>query len=409
MAPRKKSITPKYFGQRGVSDKIPRIAYTANTLRFQSEEDLEIYIENHFDELFPDLEILHRQFRLHSQRYDLLCRNKHNHQAVLLELKNEEDRSIVWQLVRYRHLVQTEQPLPEQIDYSLPIELIAITPSFHEDSLIDKAACKFEENIKLLTFSFTVKDKSIKIGNCNHAIPYSVSGLSDLSQFAPKNLLELQNKVPALSSLMFFGITEEYRDYFWYLRSMFLAQLKVKEIIHSGGRKVSYATSNREGSKTLAEIHVSYDSSSTILLFLYLPIFHADLNNTGLIRCPIKLARFEVVITEKSKLLNPDAHISYLVANSTGGIKSQDRENLSISFEQNRLKKIRGGMSKWSIAEDYLICLSCSYKNPIVFEKLYPDLVAQNPEGWWQEFQSQFTYTLSWFVDLAIRAWRYKI
>lgn len=100
MAPRRKSITPKYFGQGGISDKVPRIAYTANTLRFQSEEDLEIYIENHFDELFPDLELLQRQFRLHTQRYDLLCRNKHNHQAVLLELKNEEDRGIVWQLVQ---------------------------------------------------------------------------------------------------------------------------------------------------------------------------------------------------------------------------------------------------------------------------------------------------------------------
>jgi len=94
MAARRKSITPKYFDQGEDSGKVPRIAYTADVLRFQSEEDLEIYIENHFDELFPDLELLQRQFRLHTQRYDLLCRHKHTRQAVLLELKNEEDRSI---------------------------------------------------------------------------------------------------------------------------------------------------------------------------------------------------------------------------------------------------------------------------------------------------------------------------
>jgi RecB family endonuclease NucS len=122
MARRTQSITPKYFGL-DESVKIPRITYTANALRFQSEEDLEIYIENLFDDLFPDLDLIQRQFRLHTQPYDLLCRNKHNHQAVLLELKNEEDRSIIWQLVRYRYLILSKQPFPEKIDYSLSIEL----------------------------------------------------------------------------------------------------------------------------------------------------------------------------------------------------------------------------------------------------------------------------------------------
>jgi len=130
MAPRKKSITPKYFGQGGDFIKIPRIVYTADDLRFQSEEDLEIYIENHFDELFPELDLIQRQFRLKTQRYDLLCRNKHNHQAVLLELKNDEDRDIVWQLVRYRKLIFDQQPFSNKIDYSLPIKLIAIALLF---------------------------------------------------------------------------------------------------------------------------------------------------------------------------------------------------------------------------------------------------------------------------------------
>ena len=294
MAPRRKSITPKYFGQGGISDKIPRIAYTANALRFQSEEDLEIYIENHFDELFPDLELLQRQFRLHSQRYDLLCRHKQTHQAVLLELKNEEDRSIVWQLIRYRHLILDKRPFPEQIDYSYPIELIAIAPSFHEDSLIDKAACKFEENIKLLTFSFTVAEKILHLSGRKHGIPYSIAGLADesSSESVPK-WSQMRETVPNLATLTY-KISDKNRDDFWNLRKLFLAQPKVKEIVNSLGTRVFYATSNREGSKNLAEICIS---EKQISFFLYLPSQHTGMGVYHTTGNPVKPKRFEIRAT----------------------------------------------------------------------------------------------------------------
>jgi hypothetical protein len=407
MAPRRKSITPKYFGQGRISDKIPRIAYTANALRFQSEEDLEIYIENHFDELFPDLELLQRQFRLHSQRYDLLCRHKHNHQAVLLELKNEEDRSIVWQLVRYRHLILDKRPFPEQIDYSYPIELIAIAPSFHEDSLIDKEACKFEENIKLLTFSFTVEEKSFQIGERNHSIPYSILGLTEtpILQTAPK-WFDIRREAPALAHSMVNYINEEYHNDFWSLRNLFLSQPKVKEIINSLGNRISYATSSREGSKTLAEVNFS---DRKISLFLHIPIYHSNLTTYGRIRNPIKMGRFAVISTESTNLFSLDSYVSYLVGYSSGGLSSKEKENIAKAFKENSLKSIRGGMPKWSVPKNYISTLSLSYKNPVVFKELYPDSVSANPESWWQEFQTQETDKLGWFVDLAIRAWRYKL
>jgi hypothetical protein len=406
MAPRKKSITPKYFGQGGISDKIPRIAYTANNLRFQSEEDLEIYIENHFDELFPDLELLQRQFRLHTQRYDLLCRHKQTYQAVLLELKNEDDRSIIWQLVRYRHLILSKRPFPEQIDYSRPIELIAIAPSFHEDSLIDKAACKFEENIKLLTFSFTVEGKVLHLAGRGHSIPYSIAGLSDesISESVPK-WSQMRETVPNLATLTY-NISDKNRDDFWNLRKLFLAQPKVKEIVNSLGTRVFYTTSNRQGSKNLAEICIS---GKQIAFFLYLPSKHTSMSFNYSTGNPVKPKRFEMIFSDSEALFKLESIVEYIALSSTRGISLKEREDLPANFEKNRLISGRDCMPKWCTGKGYFAQLSFAYNNRSVFEELYPELVTKNPQGWWEEFQTQETDKLGWFIDLAIRAWGYKI
>ncbi len=401
MAPRKKSITPKYFGQGGVSDKIPRIAYTANALRFQSEEDLEIYIENHFDELFPDLELLQRQFRLKTNRYDLLCRHKQTHQAVILELKNEEDRSIIWQLVRYRKLIITERPFSEQIDYSLPVELIAIAPSFHEDSLIDKEACKFEENIKLLTFSFIIEDKILDLAGLKHIIPYSISGLSD--EPTPEFALisrSLYKEVPALSNFLINLGNQEYQNDFWNLRNLFLAQPKVKEIINPLCNKVFYATSTREGSKTLAEIYIF---QKRISFFLYLPSYlpESGKNTT------IKFGRYAIVSTEGSNLFDLNSHIHYLISCSTAGISQQE-----IDKTPRRATLARDGTLKSCQAKNYipqLTFIGSGIKDITILNKLYPEFISLSYKNLEEEFKNQSTDKLGWFVDLAIRAWRYKI
>ena len=127
------------------------------------------------------------------------------------------------------------------------------------------------------------------------------------------------------------------------------------------------------------------------------------------IRTPIKIGRFAVISTECTNLFNVDSHINYLVGCPSGGLSSKEKENIAKTFQENRLKFIRNGMPKWSLPKNYISILSFTCKNPIVFQELYPDVVSANPTNWWQEFQTQETDKLRWFVDLAIRAWRYKI
>ena len=121
------------------SDKANRkLIYIGGKIRFQSEQDLEDYIEAYFDTIFPDLVLIKRQHSLKTQRCDLLCCSRLDKQAIIIELKNEEDRGLVSQLLRYRKIILQNQSFADKIDYLLPIKLIAIAPTFHEDNYTDK-------------------------------------------------------------------------------------------------------------------------------------------------------------------------------------------------------------------------------------------------------------------------------
>ena len=309
-------------------------------------------------------------------------------------------------LIRYRHLILDKRPFPDQIDYSYPIELIAIAPSFHEDSLIDKAACKFEENIKLLTFSFTVAEKILHLSGRKHCIPYSIAGLADefSSESVPK-WSQMRETVPNLATLTY-KISDKNRDDFWNLRKLFLAQPKVKEIVNSLGTRVFYATSNREVSKNLAEICIS---EKQISFFLYLPSQHTGMSFYYTTGNPVKPKRFEIIFSDSEDMFKLQSIVQYLALSSTRGISLEERANLSAAFEKNYSVSGRDGMPKWCRGEGYFTQLSFAGNNRSVFEKLYPELAGKNPQGWWEEFQTQETDKLGWFVDLAIRAWRYKI
>lgn len=285
-------------------------------------------------------------------------------------------------------------------------ELIAIAPSFHEDSLIDKAACKFESNIKLLTFSFTVSERILHLSGRNHLIPYSIAGLAEeLSSESVPTWSEMRKTVPNLAALTY-KISEKNRDDFWNLRKLFLAQPKVKEIVNSLGTRVFYATSNREGSKNLAEICISDKQTS---LFLHLPSKHTGMDFNSSIGNPVKPKRFEIIFSELEDLFKLESVVQYVALSSTRGISAKERENLSANFEKNSLIHGRDCMPKWCTGKGYFAQLSFAFNNRSVFEELYPELVAKNPQVWWEEFQKQETDKLGWFVDLAIRAWRYKI
>ena len=145
-----KHLTSRLKRLNQESDKANRkLIYVGREIRFQSEMDLEDYVEAHFSELFPDLLLVKHQYTVKMQRCDLLCSNKSTKQPVIIELKNEEDRGIVPQLIRYRKAIVTEKPFVEQINYSLPVKLIVIAPTFHEDNYTDKEASKFENDLCL--------------------------------------------------------------------------------------------------------------------------------------------------------------------------------------------------------------------------------------------------------------------
>jgi RecB family endonuclease NucS len=109
---------------------------SGNGWEFSSEAALEDFVWTNLTQLFG-LTPLKRQYSVDGQYCDILALGE-SQQLVVLELKNVEDRYVVQQLTRYCHALSEEKAFSEQIDYEKPVRLIAVTPSFHRDNLIDR-------------------------------------------------------------------------------------------------------------------------------------------------------------------------------------------------------------------------------------------------------------------------------
>ena len=149
-----------------VAKSTRNLVFINDKIKFQSEEDLENYIEDNLNQIFPDLVLIKRQHTINTQRCDLLCSIKSVKQPVIIELKNEEDRNLISQLTRYRKALLIEKPFAEQLDYSLPVKLIAMAPTFHEDNYTDKEASKFEDDFCLWEFSIDIEEN--QFCGCRH-------------------------------------------------------------------------------------------------------------------------------------------------------------------------------------------------------------------------------------------------
>ena len=103
---------------------------------FTTEFDLEEFIWASLEPLL-NLKPLARQYGIQGQICDILATTP-DQQLVVLELKNVEDRYVVQQLTRYYAGLHQGQPFAEQIDYSLPIRLVAMAPTFHPHNHIDR-------------------------------------------------------------------------------------------------------------------------------------------------------------------------------------------------------------------------------------------------------------------------------
>lgn len=116
--------------------------------KFQSEQQLEDFVWDNLEPLLG-LTPLARQHYSSSQICDILAVDARR-QLVVIELKNDEDRYIVQQLTRYYSALRQEKPFAAQVDYRLPIRLMAIAPTFHAHTLIDREYSRLE--LELLRF-----------------------------------------------------------------------------------------------------------------------------------------------------------------------------------------------------------------------------------------------------------------
>ena len=103
---------------------------------FKTEFELEEFVWASLEPLF-NLTPLARQYIIEGQICDILATTPEQ-QLVVLELKNVEDRYVVQQLTRYYASLRQAQPFADQVDYSLPIRLVAIAPTFHAHNHIDR-------------------------------------------------------------------------------------------------------------------------------------------------------------------------------------------------------------------------------------------------------------------------------
>ncbi|WP_414512187.1 hypothetical protein [Nostoc sp. PCC 9305] len=377
------------------SDKANRkLIYIGGKIRFQSEQYLEDYIEAYFDTIFPELVLIKRQHSLKMQRCDLLCCSKLHKQAVIIELKNEEDRGLVSQLMRYRKIISQNQSFAELIDYSLPIKLIAIAPTFHEDNYTDKEASKFENDISFWKFhvEYDTTGTKFQLEGKSYDVLYPVFGL-------PRSLQNevIQNTVlPAFTHNFKSNLPVDTHQNFRIIRELFMAQPKMKEMVSPTYRKILYGTGEGENHKKLAEIT---NTSKGIWLFLWLPTRVKT-------KIKIPVARFGFVLAANNSHFAQDSVVEWLVCTKTTvNIEDQSNNKICLSFD-------RHGMAKWTSANMYL-CQAGGYINTLDLF-IYLLKGANRPFDdsiweWWRSQEKNTPTNLGWYIDLAIKTWNYRI
>lgn len=125
--------------------------------QFASENNLEDFVWGQLNSLF-ELSPLKRQYTAYGDICDILALDKNN-RLVIIELKNVEDRYIVQQLTRYYHSLLEEKPFQEQVNYQLPVRLIAVAPSFHRHNWLDRKYHKLSFEF----MSFTVRQQQNEV------------------------------------------------------------------------------------------------------------------------------------------------------------------------------------------------------------------------------------------------------
>lgn len=249
-------------------NKLVKLA--GNTWEFANEIALEDFIWDNLTAIF-NLIPLERQRRINGERCDIISASQ-NKQLVIIELKNSLDRGIVQQLTRYYANLAKNKLF--DVDYDLPVKLIAITPSFHSHNYIDREYSKL--NFDFIEFKLIVTKDSelyLHLNNVDTAqtweaqVTYNLEQVHDIKDYLPP--------VPSVLAKMIEGCSDEQKQIILQVRERFLCfHERIQEI--KGANFVKYG---RGKSNICAEIRANtYSAEMRTLgfnqpaLFLYLPI-----------------------------------------------------------------------------------------------------------------------------------------
>lgn len=235
---------------------------TAAGWQFHNEETLEDFLYLHLNEALG-LQGLARQYIIQGQRCDILATDT-TQRLIVIELKNTEDRGIVQQLTRYYHALSEEKPFADQINYYLPVHLIAIAPSFHRDNLIDRQYHRLEFQflnffIEETTTKFYLNLKDIDSQQTRQIIiPHQVPEKGYLPAI-PNSLSKILKNCPPDQQTKILQIREK----------ILMFDKRIQEIVATGG-SILYGNGNGKTNKYCAEF--ATDKDGKFLLFLWIPL-----------------------------------------------------------------------------------------------------------------------------------------
>ena len=234
---------------------------TSDGWKFASEAALENFIWGNLPQMFG-VTPLKQQHIANGEICDILAVDS-DRGLVVLELKNVEDRYLIQQLTRYYANLLVEKPFQAEVDYSRPVRLIAIAPTYHRHNLIDKTHSTL--HFELLQFSVVREDEAFYLllqvveqeSVERYLIPY---------QTIKTSTVENVSEPPELLMRWLGGCTREEQEGFLKVRSKLLAcSPRMKEMVNRSS--IQYGSGK---TRLCAEILFQQKAQRPVL-FLWLP------------------------------------------------------------------------------------------------------------------------------------------
>ena len=237
---------------------------TGQQWHFSSELALEEVVWQHLPALL-NVKPLRRQFSVEGKVCDLLAANSAG-ELVIIELKNTEDRYIAQQLTRYYDALKHSEDLPFAAETTHP-HLIAIAPSFHDDTHID---CRYSTlEIELLSFrlSASAADLTLSLHDA------SGSEVSRLLLPDVQSVTQLERELPEpprkLLNWLSHSSASEY-DWVMQLRKQLLSfDPRMKEVVTS--TSIFYGRGKTKACCELRKRSSDGPADKTLAYFLWLP------------------------------------------------------------------------------------------------------------------------------------------